>query len=69
MKTLAGYLVLVFMLCFSAHAQSPEGALVGTVADATGARIAAATVTVSAKNFPFTRTVKTSKFGEFLRDR
>jgi hypothetical protein len=65
MKVLAGYLALVFTLCFFAHAQSPEGALVGTVADATGARIAAATLTISAKKFSFTRTVKTSKLGEF----
>jgi Carboxypeptidase regulatory-like domain/TonB dependent receptor len=66
MKVLAGYLALVFTLCFFARAQSPEGALVGTVADATGARIAAATVTVSAKKFSFTRTVKTGKLGEFI---
>jgi hypothetical protein len=65
MKVLAGYFALVFTLCFFARAQSPEGALVGTVADATGARIAAATVTVSAKKFSFTRTVKTGKLGEF----
>src|SRR4029077_12968295 len=65
MKVLSGYLVLVFALCLFTHAQSPEGALVGTVSDVTGSRIAAATVTVAAKSFSFTRTVKTSKLGEF----
>src|SRR6267154_4510041 len=65
MKVLTGHLVLAFALCLFAHAQSPEGALIGTVSDATGARITAATVTVSAKNFALTRTVKTSKLGEF----
>ena len=65
MRVLTGHLVLVFALCLFTHAQSPEGALIGTVSDATGARVTAATVTVSAKNFALTRTVKTSKLGEF----
>src|SRR6195256_2563434 len=65
MKVVARCLVLLFTFCLFAYAQSPEGALLGTVADATGARIAGATVTISAGKFPFTRTVKTSKLGEF----
>src|SRR6266481_851116 len=63
MKVLAGCLVL--MLCIFVQAQSPEGALVGTVSDATGARINAATVTVTARDFSLTRKVKTNKSGEF----
>src|SRR5437899_4436012 len=65
MKVLVSRLALILTLCFFAHAQSPEGALVGTVSDVTGARIAAATVTVSAKSFSLTRTVKSSKVGDF----
>ena len=53
MKVLVSHLALILTLCFFAHAQSPEGALVGTVSDVTGARIVAAIVTVSAKSlFP-----------------
>ena len=48
-----------------AHAQSPEGALVGVVVDTTGARVAGATVTASAKSFSLVRTAKSSKVGEF----
>lgn len=65
MKVVSGCLGLLFTLCFFARAQSPEGALVGTVSDATGARIVAATVTVSAKTYALSRTVKTGKAGEF----
>ena len=65
MKVLSGCIGLLFALCFSALAQSPEGTLMGTVSDATGARIVAATVTVSARTYSLSRTVKTGKAGEF----
>ncbi|MCU1331474.1 MAG: Oar protein [Candidatus Angelobacter sp.] len=65
MKIVSSCLSLLFTLCICAHAQSPEGALVGTVSDATGARIAAATVTVSARDYALSRTAKTGKLGEF----
>ncbi|MCU1256122.1 MAG: Oar protein, partial [Candidatus Angelobacter sp.] len=65
MKALSACLGVLFTLCFYAHAQSPEGALVGTVSDATGARIVAATVTVSARHYSLNRAVKTGKMGEF----
>src|SRR5215831_11947225 len=65
MKIIAGVLLFIFAFGSLASAQSPEGALVGTVSDATGARIVAATVTVSAKTYSLSRTVKTGKVGEF----
>jgi Carboxypeptidase regulatory-like domain/TonB dependent receptor len=65
MKVLSGCLGLLFALCLYANAQIPEGALVGTVQDATGARIVAATVRVTARTYSLSRTVKTGKLGEF----
>ncbi|MGZ7072820.1 MAG: outer membrane beta-barrel protein [Candidatus Angelobacter sp.] len=65
MKVVSGCLGLLITLCSNAHAQSPEGALVGTVSDVTGARIVAATVTVAARTYSLSRTVKTGKLGEF----
>jgi hypothetical protein len=65
MKVLAGCVGLLLALCFYATAQSPEGSLTGTVSDSTGARIVAARVTVSARSYSLSRTVKTGKAGEF----
>jgi hypothetical protein len=65
MKVIAGVLLFIFACGSLVRAQSPEGALVGTVSDASGARIVAATVTVSAKTYSLSRTVKTGKLGEF----
>jgi hypothetical protein len=65
MKVIAGVLLFIFACGGLVRAQSPEGALVGTVSDASGARIVAATVTVSAKIYSLSRTVKTGKLGEF----
>src|SRR5215471_7165340 len=59
---------LIFLLVlFSvvSLAQIPQGALLGTVVDATGARVPSAVVTASARNFKLLRTVKTNKLGEF----
>ena len=65
MKVIAGVLLFIFACGGLVRAQSPEGALVGTVSDASGARIVAAKVTVSAKIYSLSRTVKTGKLGEF----
>jgi hypothetical protein len=65
MRVVSGCIGLLFAVCFSAAAQNPEGSLTGTVSDATGARIVAATVTVAARTYPLSRTVKTGKAGEF----
>ena len=53
------------LLTLSMHAQSPEGALVGTVSDATNARVPGASITLSAKGFSRTRTARTNSVGEF----
>ncbi|MGC2697391.1 MAG: carboxypeptidase regulatory-like domain-containing protein [Candidatus Angelobacter sp.] len=65
MKILQRGLIVLFAFCIAAHAQSPEGRLFGTVSDASGARIADATVTATARSFAFVRSVKTGKLGEF----
>ena len=65
MNVFARALLIIFAFSSLAGAQSPEGALIGTVSDSTGARIVAATVTVSAKTYSLSRTVKTGKLGEF----
>ncbi len=65
MNVLARVLLFIFACGSLASAQSPEGALVGTVSDASGARVVAATVTVSAKTYSLIRTAKTGKTGEF----
>jgi hypothetical protein len=65
MKVFSRVLLFIFLFGSLARAQSPEGALVGTVSDTTGARIVAATVTVSARTYSLSRTVKTGKLGEF----
>ena len=61
----AGLLVLTFLSCALAFGQSPEGAFVGTVVYPSGARVAGATVTASAKGFNLVRTIQTGSQGEF----
>ncbi len=59
-------LILVYaVLTLSLQAQSPDGALVGTVSDATNARVAGASVKLSAKGLSWTRLAKTNSVGEF----
>src|SRR6202023_1684485 len=65
MNVFARVLFFVFVFGSLGHAQSPEGSLVGTVADTSGARIIGATVTVSAKSFSLVRSAKTGQVGEF----
>jgi hypothetical protein len=58
-------LVMLLFLAAISVAQSPEGALTGTVFDPSGARVPQARVTVSAHNIKQSRTVETNKAGEF----
>ena len=68
-STIQFLLTVVFAaLAVSLHAQSPEGALVGTVSDATNARVAGASVQLSAKSLSWTRSAKTNSTGEFRID-
>ena len=60
-----GFFSVVIVFSAALPAQSPEGALIGTVVDSTGARIAGATVKASAQGFPLVRSVKTNSIGEF----
>jgi hypothetical protein len=65
MKILAAVLAVFSIFYCPAPAQSPEGTLTGIVSDSSGARVANASVTASAKNFSYTRTTKSNKLGEF----
>ena len=49
-------------------AQNPQGAIVGTVVDQTGARVPGATVTASARGISLVRSTQTGKLGEFRID-
>src|SRR5579864_2919350 len=63
---LKNYLFLFLLLIgISCLAQSPEGALSGTVVDPSGARLPGASVTLSARDFKLSRAAKTNKLGEF----
>lgn len=62
---LASLLALIVLSSVLLYGQSPEGALLGTIVDPSGARVAGATVTATAKGFNLTRTVQTSSQGEF----
>src|SRR5215470_3114584 len=52
-------------LCFPATAQTPQGAITGTVVDPSGARVRGAEVTASAPQFALTRSIRTNSLGEF----
>ncbi len=65
MKRLAAIFVAVLVFHCLVSAQSPEGTVNGTVSDSSGARIAGASVTASARKFSFKRTTKTNTVGEF----
>jgi hypothetical protein len=58
-------LTLLLLFAVFSIAQSPQGTIVGTVLDASGARVAGAVVTASARNLNLSRTVETNKLGEF----
>src|SRR5215813_7951370 len=58
-------LALLILFGTFANGQSPEGALVGTVVDPSGARVRDASVTASARTFKLSRTVQTNAVGEF----
>src|SRR5215471_4462426 len=61
-KYLLAFLVL---LSTFASGQSPQGALLGTVVDPSGARVRGASVTASARTFKLSRAVQTNAVGEF----
>lgn len=48
--------------------QSPQGGIIGTVTDSSGARVPNAAVTASARNFKLSRTVHADHSGEFRID-
>ena len=53
------------LLVIGGIAQTPQGALIGTVSDANGGRIAGATVSVAAVGSSLKRSATTNSFGEF----
>jgi len=55
----------VIFLCGALSAQSPEGAVAGTVSDASGARVAGAKITATARDFSLTRGAQANGEGEF----
>jgi hypothetical protein len=57
-----------YLLAQGAIAQTPEGALVGIVFDASGARVAGASVSVEGLESPTKRTTTSNVFGEFRFD-
>src|SRR5215467_1159531 len=59
--------LLAFLILLSTFGsgQSPQGALLGTVVDPSGARVRGASVTASARTFKLSRTVQTNAVGEF----
>ena len=59
--------LLAFLILLSSFSsgQSPQGALLGTVVDPSGARVRGASVTASARTFKLSRTVQTNAVGEF----
>jgi len=63
-----GYIVLSVLLVPSTHAQIPTGALVGTVSDTNGARIAGATVSAEAVGSSLKRVAATNSLGEYRID-
>jgi Carboxypeptidase regulatory-like domain len=57
--------VNLLLFAIACVAQTPQGALIGTVIDPSGARVRGATITASARDFALTRTVQTNNLGEF----
>jgi hypothetical protein len=55
----------ILLCCHVASAQNPRATLMGTVKDASGARIPNATITASDKKTGIFRTVRTNSIGEF----
>src|SRR5258708_35281815 len=56
---------LLSLFVFTVIAQTPQGALVGTVSDPNGGRIAGATVSAEAVGSPFKRVAATNSVGEY----
>ncbi|HWS98572.1 MAG TPA: carboxypeptidase regulatory-like domain-containing protein [Candidatus Methylomirabilis sp.] len=66
--TLSSALIFVLLFALSLAAQSPNGSLQGEVADASGARVASARVTVTDAAISAQRSVQTNDRGEFRID-
>src|SRR5215468_5517283 len=67
LKAMMNKYLLAFLILLSSFSsgQSPQGALLGTVVDPSGARVRGASVTASARTFKLSRTVQTNAVGEF----
>jgi len=65
LKYFAGVLVLAVSLCISVSAQQTAGSIQGTVADANGAVLPGASITVTGVNVGFNRTVTSDKNGSY----
>src|SRR5262249_45481855 len=67
LKAMVKKFLLAFLVLLSTFAsgQSPQGALLGTVVDPSGAGVGGASVTASARTFKLSRTVQTNAVGEF----
>ena len=65
MRLLASAAWLLSLLVVTALAQTPQGALVGTVSDPNGGRIAGATVSVEAVGSSLRRVAATNSVGEY----
>src|SRR5436853_5602358 len=59
------YFSLLLVLATTVTAQSPQGALVGTVSDSNGARIAGATISAEAVGSSLKRVATTNSSGEY----
>ena len=64
-RLLASAVWLLSLLVIVAIAQTPQGALVGTVSDTNGGRIAGATVSVAAVGSSLKRVAATNSVGEY----
>src|SRR6266853_3362852 len=64
-RLVTGVACLLSLFVFTAIAQTPQGALVGTVSDPNGGRIAGATVSAEAVGLPFKRVAATNSVGEY----
>src|SRR5215471_4816328 len=59
------YLAAIVLYTVSSFSQAPEGAIVGTVRDTQGMRIAEASLTARAIGFELSRSVTANRTGEF----
>ena len=67
-RVLAGAVWLLSLLAITSTAQTPQGALIGTVSDPNGGRIAGATVSAEAVGSSLKRVAVTNSSGEYRID-